>query len=41
LIYLTGDSGEGKLSLFRVVKSFFGSEAVELNDLSVDPKETF
>ena len=40
LVYLTGDSGGGKTLLLRAFKSYFGEEAIELNDLQVNPEET-
>jgi len=40
LIYITGDSGGGKTLLLKAFKEFFGDEAIELNDLEIDPDET-
>jgi len=40
LIYITGDSGGGKTLLLKAFKDFFGDEAIELNDLEIDPEET-
>jgi len=40
LIYVTGDSGGGKTLLLKAFKGYFGEEAVELNDLAIDPEET-
>jgi ABC-type transport system involved in cytochrome c biogenesis ATPase subunit/GNAT superfamily N-acetyltransferase len=40
LIYVAGDSGGGKTLLLKAFKNYFGSEAVALDDLQVDPEET-
>ena len=40
LIYVTGDSGGGKTLLLKAFKNYFGDEAVELNDIEVNPEET-
>jgi len=40
LIYITGDSGGGKTLLLKAFKAFFGEEAIELEDLEIDPEET-
>ena len=40
LICITGDSGGGKSLLLNAFKSYFGEEAICLDDLEVDPEET-
>jgi len=40
LICLTGDSGGGKSLLLNAFKSYFGEEAIGLDELEVDPEET-
>jgi len=40
LIYVTGDSGGGKSLLLKAFKDYFGNEAVSLDELQIDPKET-
>ena len=40
LIYITGDSGGGKSLLLKAFQNFFGTQAITLNDLVVDPEET-
>jgi ABC-type lipoprotein export system ATPase subunit/N-acetylglutamate synthase-like GNAT family acetyltransferase len=40
LICITGDSGGGKSLLLNAIKSYFGEEAVSLDELEVDPEET-
>ena len=40
LVYVTGDSGGGKSLLLKAFKGFFGDEAIELNDLEINPEQT-
>jgi len=40
LICITGDSGGGKSLLLNAFKSYFGEEAIGLDELEVDPEET-
>lgn len=40
LIYVTGDSGGGKSLLLRAFLNFFGGEALQVDDVQVDPEET-
>jgi len=40
LIYVAGDSGGGKTLLLKAFKKFFGDEAIEVEDLEIDPDET-
>jgi len=40
LIYVMGDSGGGKTLLLKAFKKFFGDEAIEVEELEIDPDET-
>jgi ABC-type transport system involved in cytochrome c biogenesis ATPase subunit/N-acetylglutamate synthase-like GNAT family acetyltransferase len=40
LVYVTGDSGGGKSLLLKAFLNFFGEEALQIDDVQVDPEET-
>ncbi len=37
IVYITGDSGSGKSVLLRAIRADLGEEAVDLNEIQVDP----
>jgi ABC-type transport system involved in cytochrome c biogenesis ATPase subunit/GNAT superfamily N-acetyltransferase len=39
VVYITGDSGSGKSVLLRAIRKDLGDEAVDLNEVSVDPEK--
>jgi ABC-type lipoprotein export system ATPase subunit/GNAT superfamily N-acetyltransferase len=39
IVYITGDSGSGKSVLLRAIRKDLGDEAVDLNEVSVDPEK--